>query len=157
MIRFRCKTCLQKIKIDEKYADRSIRCPQCKNVNKTSDRLPPQPSAPPSPSTPMGNKSATTILLKFRCSSCHQKIRIDEKYADKNVRCPRCKHLNMVSQTSLIQTPIPAQSPDPDDISIVNFTTPRMRLYGEDSEDDWENELLVFVESDKEPPAPATG
>jgi len=145
-MRFRCKTCLQKIKIDEKYAHRNIKCPQCDSVNKTSERLPPESTAPPSPSAASGNKSETTILLKFRCKSCHQKIRIDEKYADKKVKCPRCKHVNKVSQTPPIQTPISAQTPDPDNISIVNFTTPRMRFYGEDSDQEWENELLVFIE-----------
>jgi len=148
MLRFRCKTCDQKIKIEEKYAGRNIRCPQCGIVNKPSERLPAELSAPGSPSTPAGKKSATTILFKFRCKSCHQKIRIDEKYANKKVKCPRCKHVNKVTQTPPAQTPIPAHTSDPDNISIVNFTTPHRRFYGDDSEEDWENELLVFIEPD---------
>ena len=148
MLRFRCKTCDQKIKIEEKYAGRKIKCPHCGIVIKPSERLPAELSAPGSPSTPAGKQSATTILLKFRCKSCHQKIRIDEKYADKKVKCPRCKHVNTVSKSPPAPTPVPAQTPDPDNISIVNFTTPRMRHYGADSEDEWENELLVFVEAD---------
>ena len=146
MLRFRCKTCDQKIKIDEKYAGRNIKCPQCGIVIKPSERRPAEFSASGSPSTPAEKQSATTILLKFRCKSCHQKIRIDEKYADKKVKCPRCKHVNTVSKTPL--TPTPAQTPDPDNITIVNSTTPRKRYYGSDADDEWENELLVFVEAD---------
>lgn len=153
MIRFLCKTCHQKIKIEEKYVDRNIQCPRCKSVNKASERLSPEAPAPAPSSVSSGNTSDTVILRIFRCQSCHQKIRINEKYADQKIKCPRCKNLNTISQTPLPQTPIPTQPSASENVTIVNFTTPRMRLYGNDSADTLENELLISIEpvSDSDP------
>jgi polysaccharide biosynthesis transport protein len=38
MIRFQCKTCQQKIKIEDKYANRNIKCPRCKRVQKATNQ-----------------------------------------------------------------------------------------------------------------------
>ena len=34
-------------------------------------------------------------MIKFRCSSCNQKIGVPEKYAGKNVKCPKCQCDNL--------------------------------------------------------------
>jgi phage FluMu protein Com len=151
MIRFLCKTCRQKIKIEDKYADRSIQCPRCESVNRASERLSLKAPSSTSSSVSSDNPSDTVILHKFRCPSCYQKIRINVKYADQKVRCPRCKNVDTVPRSSHTETPIPTRSVATKNVSIVNFTTPRMRYYGNDPEDSLENELLLSIEPVSDP------
>jgi SulP family sulfate permease len=43
-------------------------------------------------------------VVKFECGSCGFKKAVDDKYAGKNVRCPKCSNPVTVS-TQQIQTP----------------------------------------------------
>ncbi len=162
MIRFLCKTCRLKIKIEEKYANRNIQCPHCKSVNRASERLPLTTPALASTSAPSEKTSDTVILLKFRCKSCHQKIRINEKYADQKIKCPRCKNVNTAPSSSHADTPVPTQPVASENVTIVNFTTPRRHYDGDSPEDTLEQELLLSIESVSDPapvpdePDPAT-
>ncbi len=52
------------------------------------------------------------IMIKFRCSSCNQKIGVPQKYAGKNVKCPKCSSPNSVPEPD--PTP-PVEEPVVDD------------------------------------------
>lgn len=53
-------------------------------------------------------------MIKFRCSSCNQKLGVDDKYAGRRVRCNKCKE--------------PAQVPHPDPRPVVAIETPSPKV-----------------------------
>jgi phage FluMu protein Com len=142
MMRFQCKSCHQTIKIEEKYANRSIRCPRCKCVIKVSERLPAAPSGEEPLSVDSAGKFSSPVLIKFRCKFCHQKIRIGAQYADKKVYCPRCKKANTVSSSQVPAPSKPKQPSASDDNIAIHFRTPRRPRRDGDPADTLERELL---------------
>lgn len=43
-------------------------------------------------------------MIKFRCSKCGKKIGVDEVISGKHVRCPECKHVEKVPETTQPKT-----------------------------------------------------
>ena len=85
MIRLNCSNCGQKIKTDDKYAGKRVRCPNCKEplqIPQAEGRTRPSQSA----------------IIKFRCPNCDQKIGVPPSYGGKVVRCAKCKHRLRVPQ-----------------------------------------------------------
>ncbi|MHC4694780.1 MAG: zinc ribbon domain-containing protein, partial [Planctomycetota bacterium] len=85
MIRLKCSNCGQKIKTDDKYAGKRVRCPSCKQPLQI-----PQAEGRTSP--------GKSTVIKFRCPNCSQKIGVSPDYAGKVVRCAKCKHRLRVPQ-----------------------------------------------------------
>lgn len=85
MIRLNCSNCGQKIKTDDKYAGKRVRCPNCKEPLQI-----PQAEGRTSP--------GQSAIIKFRCPNCSQKIGLSQDYAGKVVKCAKCKHRLRVPQ-----------------------------------------------------------
>ena len=60
-------------------------------------------------------------MIKFRCSSCSQKIGVPDEYAGKNVKCPNCGTVNSVPIPDPTQTEEPAND-NHNDPSGFGFT-----------------------------------
>lgn len=96
MIEFRCPQCNQKLRTEDTYASKQVKCPKCGGPVQV-------PSA--------GGKSSAEVLniIKFRCPGCNQKIGLDKSFAGKTVKCAKCK------QPIKVPTGTPRQSaPGPD-------------------------------------------
>ncbi|MBW8041783.1 MAG: hypothetical protein FVQ85_17540 [Planctomycetes bacterium] len=85
MIRLNCSNCGQKIKADDRYAGKRVRCPKCKSPLQV-------------PQTEGVASSGETSIIKFRCPNCQQKIGLSPDYAGKVVACAKCKHRLRVPQ-----------------------------------------------------------
>ncbi len=87
MIKFSCPNCGQSIRVDDRYAGRSGKCPRCG----TAVAVPSQSS-----------------IVTFRCGSCGTKIKVSSLQAGRKGRCPSCKKAVVVPGGG--QTP-PEESP----------------------------------------------
>jgi predicted RNA-binding Zn-ribbon protein involved in translation (DUF1610 family) len=70
MIKFPCKSCGQKLSVDEKHAGKRVKCPKCGSVGVVPD---------------------SSDKIKFHCDSCGQCISVPQVYAGKKGKCPKCK------------------------------------------------------------------
>ena len=86
MIKFACKNCGQHIKVSDRYAGKTGKCPKCRQ----SILVPAAAQQPPEQSG----------IIKFRCSHCSQKIGLTANYAGKQVRCAKCKQPVTVPQAA---------------------------------------------------------
>jgi DNA-directed RNA polymerase subunit RPC12/RpoP len=105
VINFRCPHCSQKIKANDIYAAKQVKCPKCGR----SIQVP----AAAEQSTP-----DTANVIKFRCPGCNQKIGLDKSYAGKTVRCARCKQSIKVPAGQPQPTKQPSPSTPFDEIGI---------------------------------------
>ena len=85
MIRVNCGNCGQKIKTDDTYAGKRVRCPKCKEPLQI-------------PQGEGGTSPSQSAIIKFRCPNCSQKIGVSQDYAGKVVKCAKCKHRLRVPQ-----------------------------------------------------------
>ncbi len=98
MMRFPCKSCGQKLTVDEKYAGKRVKCPKCGSIGVVPDK---------------------SDKIKFHCDSCGQSISVPNSYAGKKGRCPKCKTPIVVPspdsepvESSAYDPPIPSGSDD---------------------------------------------
>ena len=78
MIEFSCSHCNQKLRTEDTYASRQVKCHKC--------GWPVQvPAAGGKPSL------EALSIIKFRCPGCNQKIGLDKSFAGKTVKCAKCK------------------------------------------------------------------
>jgi len=88
MIKFSCPNCGQSIRVDDRYAGRSGKCPRCG----TAVEVPSQSS-----------------IITFRCGRCGTKIKVSSLQAGRKGRCPSCKEAVVVpggGQTPAEQSPV---------------------------------------------------
>jgi predicted RNA-binding Zn-ribbon protein involved in translation (DUF1610 family) len=85
VIRFTCKSCGQRIKVNDQYSGKKGKCPKCGG-----------PIVVPAAQQSGGQSS----IMKFRCPHCSQKIGLPVEYAGKQVRCAKCKQPFRVPQPS---------------------------------------------------------
>ena len=72
MIRFCCEHCGHKISVQDKYAGKRSRCPECDTVFVVP---------------------AESTFIGLQCENCGQKISVPKTYAGKKVKCPSCKFI----------------------------------------------------------------
>ncbi|UCE50715.1 MAG: hypothetical protein JSW47_11225 [Phycisphaerales bacterium] len=70
MIKFSCKSCGQKLTVDEKHSGKRIKCPKCGSAGVVPD---------------------SSDKIKFHCDSCGQSISVPQIHAGKKGKCPKCK------------------------------------------------------------------
>ncbi len=70
MIKFSCPNCGQSIRVDDRYAGKSGKCPRCR--------------------TAVGVPSQSSIIT-FRCDRCGTKIKVSSRHAGRSGRCPKCQ------------------------------------------------------------------
>jgi DNA-directed RNA polymerase subunit RPC12/RpoP len=69
MIDFPCKSCGQKLKVEEKHSGKRIKCPKCGSAGVVPDN---------------------SDKIKFHCDSCGQSISVPQIHAGKKGKCPKC-------------------------------------------------------------------
>jgi len=107
MIRFRCKNCGQKLKVEDTSSGKPVKCPKCGSV---------------------GVVPASSDKIKFHCKECGRKISVPQIHAGKKGKCPKCRNIVVVpklgdlsavdSQTASVEQPSPAPT------SMVGFQCP---------------------------------
>ncbi len=90
MIEFTCKSCGQKLRVEEKHAGKRIKCPKCAGV---------------------GAVPENSGKIRFHCESCGQSIKVPTAYAGKKGKCPICETPIVVP--SLEREPAGSAPPDP--------------------------------------------
>ncbi len=90
MIRFPCKSCGQKLSVDEKHAGKRVKCPKCGSVGVVPD---------------------SSDKIKFHCDSCGQSISVPRIYAGKKGKCPKCKTPIVVTSDDREQADSAASGP----------------------------------------------
>jgi phage FluMu protein Com len=95
MINFQCPHCSQKVKANEAYAGKQVKCPKCGQAIRIPSAAEQIPVDQPD-------------IIKFRCPGCNQKIGLSKDYAGKTVKCAKCKQI--------IQVPADKAQPDIDSI-----------------------------------------
>lgn len=108
MINFHCPHCSQKIKANDIYTAKQVKCPKC-----SRSILVPSAAEP--------STADTLNIIKFRCPGCNQKIGLDKSFAGKTVRCAKCKQSIKVPAVQPQPTKQPPPSAPIDDIDIVNM------------------------------------
>ena len=69
MIRFRCKSCGQKLKVEDAHSGKSVKCPKCGIAGVVPDN---------------------SDKIKFHCENCGQKISVPQIHAGRKGKCPNC-------------------------------------------------------------------
>jgi len=90
MKEFCCKSCGQKLKVEDKHSGKRIKCPKCGSVSVVPDN---------------------SDKIKFQCESCGQSISVPQIYAGKIGKCPKCK--NPIVVPSLKRESVGSEAPDP--------------------------------------------
>jgi phage FluMu protein Com len=83
MINFQCPHCSQKVKANDVYAGKQVKCPKCGQAIRIPSAAEQLPAEQPD-------------VIKFRCPGCNQKIGLSKEYAGKTVKCAKCKQLIQV-------------------------------------------------------------
>jgi DNA-directed RNA polymerase subunit RPC12/RpoP len=55
-------------------------------------------------------------MIKFQCSNCNHKLGVEEKYAGKRVRCPKCR--------TAIRVPEPVEKKEIREQGVIKFRCP---------------------------------
>ena len=99
MIKFSCKHCGQMIVAPDKYADKLVRCRECREPVKV-------------PQQHNSVKPGHSKLIKFHCPNCDQKIGIASRYAGRKAKCSKChKPLTKPIPEKTIAHPKPVPAP----------------------------------------------
>ena len=96
MINFQCPHCSQKVKANDVYAGKQVKCPKCGQPIRIPSSAEQLPAEQPG-------------IIKFRCPGCNQKIGLSKEYAGKTVKCAKCKQLIQVPADKAQQA---ARQPD---------------------------------------------
>jgi DNA-directed RNA polymerase subunit RPC12/RpoP len=75
VIRFSCKNCGHKIKVEDKHSGRRGKCPKCGRVVVVPDK-------------------PTTV--EFLCENCGRKISVPDIYAGRSGKCPKCRSMVII-------------------------------------------------------------
>jgi len=75
VIRFSCKNCGNKIKVEDKHSGRRGKCPKCGRVVVVPDK-------------------PTTV--EFLCENCGRKISVPDIYAGRSGKCPKCRSIVII-------------------------------------------------------------
>ena len=89
MIKFSCSKCGQSIRVDDKYAGKSGRCPRCG----TAVEVP-----------------AESSIITFRCGSCGTKIKVSSRHTGRRGQCPTCQEAVVIPGGKMAP---PEESPAP--------------------------------------------
>ena len=95
------------------------------------------------------SKDVGAVMIKFRCSSCNQKIGVPDEYGDKNVRCPKCHDVILVPSATVDEISIKITHDDnstqnkiPDVSPIAN--EPVLDTTDEEDDTSSENSIIHF-------------
>jgi len=75
MVEFHCKTCGQKLNVQDQYSGKRVKCPKCGSLGIVPDR---------------------SEKIRFHCKSCGQSISVPQIHAGKKGKCPKCKNIIVV-------------------------------------------------------------
>jgi predicted RNA-binding Zn-ribbon protein involved in translation (DUF1610 family) len=81
MIKFSCKSCGQKLNVDDKHSGKGVKCPKCGEVVVVP---------------------ANSDKITFHCESCGQKINVPKIHAGKKGKCPKCQNIVVVPDAEAI-------------------------------------------------------
>jgi DNA-directed RNA polymerase subunit RPC12/RpoP len=109
--RFHCVICGSALHAPSDSRADVMECPNCRRHVPIPNllRLPERPAG----CVPVLPADVLELALKFECTECRRRLRIDARWEGRTIQCPACDRETRIPRWSTVPWPVRAEKPSP--------------------------------------------